>query len=698
MGQPDLDRVARNVGRMISLNAPEEDIDAYIASEGTSVDAVRAHNKNGQGAGRFAQPAIAASEPAKMGALEAGARGVAQGLSFGFDDELVGAGKGVAAAVTGGDFAPAYEQGRDAWRAANKQAADAQPVAYYGGQVAGGVAVPFGAARAGAAALRAAPGALAPVAATGRALGFGQLSANAASGIGARTVAGAREGAAYGALAGFGEGEGGAGDRASSAARGALFGGGVGAAAPGLVDAGSAVMRGVTTPIRAVMQPQRVGREKVAEALLRDVSGEAVAQPGYGAAFARLAGRLQSGVDADKTMMLADAGGENMRNLLRAASNQQSTGAERLRKTLDRRQANQWHRINVDVDRHLGGLAYDAENVQRAAQQAQRAQQSYGRVYRMPLQGQAAQDIEAFISDRPFMQRLFDLTQSNVQGMRGTNVEIPPWELLHRTRMQIDHQLRQLRRGQPDPVANWTAHDLQDLRTQFSALLERHNPHFARANLEFADDAAVLNAAEEAFDSFKTAPVEELARMMQRADAAGPAVAQAFRRGAGRSLVGDVMRGNKMRDRTENVFSSPDIEQRLEVIFPNRRQLREFQRALVLEAKMADTRKAVQGNSTTARQLAQADEAGQPMRMAVGAAQAATGRFEPALNLLGRTAQRFSGITPSTANAIIEAAMERDPQRVRAALATAMRRAGTADAARAQVAQEIMAGATSARE
>ena len=47
----DLDRVKRNIGRMISMNAPETDIDAYIASEGVSLEQVRAH-KVGSGAGQ----------------------------------------------------------------------------------------------------------------------------------------------------------------------------------------------------------------------------------------------------------------------------------------------------------------------------------------------------------------------------------------------------------------------------------------------------------------------------------------------------------------------------------------------------------------------------------------------------------------------------------------------------------------------
>lgn len=40
----DLGRIKGNVAKMVSMGAPEEDVDAYIAGEGTSVDAVRAYN------------------------------------------------------------------------------------------------------------------------------------------------------------------------------------------------------------------------------------------------------------------------------------------------------------------------------------------------------------------------------------------------------------------------------------------------------------------------------------------------------------------------------------------------------------------------------------------------------------------------------------------------------------------------------
>jgi hypothetical protein len=41
--QPDLNKVKRNIQRMIDQNAPESDIDAYVASEGTTPEELRAH-------------------------------------------------------------------------------------------------------------------------------------------------------------------------------------------------------------------------------------------------------------------------------------------------------------------------------------------------------------------------------------------------------------------------------------------------------------------------------------------------------------------------------------------------------------------------------------------------------------------------------------------------------------------------------
>lgn len=63
----DLDRIKRNVSKMAQMGAPEEDIDGYIASEGVTVEQVRAHQ---------IQPAIPVIDPAGEDAGLAKAAGV----------------------------------------------------------------------------------------------------------------------------------------------------------------------------------------------------------------------------------------------------------------------------------------------------------------------------------------------------------------------------------------------------------------------------------------------------------------------------------------------------------------------------------------------------------------------------------------------------------------------------------------------
>ena len=44
----DLAKIKRNVAKMASMNAPEEDIDGYIASEGVTIDDIRNYKEPSQ--------------------------------------------------------------------------------------------------------------------------------------------------------------------------------------------------------------------------------------------------------------------------------------------------------------------------------------------------------------------------------------------------------------------------------------------------------------------------------------------------------------------------------------------------------------------------------------------------------------------------------------------------------------------------
>src|SRR3990172_9456545 len=45
---PDYERIKRNIGKMITQNAPESDIDEYISSEGITAEQLRAAPKVGE--------------------------------------------------------------------------------------------------------------------------------------------------------------------------------------------------------------------------------------------------------------------------------------------------------------------------------------------------------------------------------------------------------------------------------------------------------------------------------------------------------------------------------------------------------------------------------------------------------------------------------------------------------------------------
>lgn len=86
----------------------------------------------------FDAPGVAdtmSANPKSVGKLESFIRGAAQGASFDFGDEITGA---VEAALSD----KTYEQARDESRAAYKEAQAQNPISYFGGNVAGGMAIP----------------------------------------------------------------------------------------------------------------------------------------------------------------------------------------------------------------------------------------------------------------------------------------------------------------------------------------------------------------------------------------------------------------------------------------------------------------------------------------------------------------------------------------------------------------------------
>lgn len=631
--------------------------------DGTDAETIRSVMQKFSGGGSKPQAQQQAPQEPAMGRFESLRRGAAQGLTFGFRDELYGGLKGAYDYATGaGSFGDSYAKARDESRALDTQAQQSNPGTYLAGEVVGSLPV---------------PGALAKA-------GISPMAKVAGEGLKARSLAAAKEGVAYGALYGAGKGEGVEGTTEGTIT-GGIGGGLVGGALPAVGDAVGGLYRGVTQPVRAMTNPKQVAAEKMAEAMARD---NATGTSTVGQAMGRADQRLVKNAPMEGGAMAADFGGENTRNLMRTAGNLPSQAAEQLRKKIDARQGFQWKRIENELEQGLGNgsLAFQQMDVMEEYAKKQ-ADPLFKQAYasQLPMTEKLSE-----VLGRPHVRRLYELTVEQLQN-EGKNVaEMSPVKILHMIKMQIDRQIRQVKRGIQDSKANWDARTLVTLKNDLKDAIDL--PVYKKALETYAGPMAVKNAIEDGMDEAFKLPTEELAAKMRNMS---KAEREWYRMGAARSIMGKVRTGNTMRDRTENLFGSPDMQKRLRALYPNVKSYRSLQRRLVLEAKMSDFRKAMQGNSTTAKQLAQADEAGQPMRAAQAAGGALMGKLEPVVNYLSRQAQRFHGITPAVADEIIRIGMSTKPMSSRA-WRKAVSRAERDSVFRAKLIQRLIAAGASA--
>ena len=213
----DLARIKRNVAKMAAQGAPVEDIDGYIASEGVTVDEVRAFKAGAADPvtaertkqDEFYSSGIYAGKYNPLGtiarSLDASASAIQRAPLMGWDDEAM------AGVTTAGGLLGDYEQARQKFDARKQVQRENNPVASTVGDVAGGLAV-------------------------GGTLAKGGLTlAGRSLPVVGRTGAAALEGAAYGGVVGAGEAN--PGERLAGGAIGAAIGGASGAALSSAGDA-----------------------------------------------------------------------------------------------------------------------------------------------------------------------------------------------------------------------------------------------------------------------------------------------------------------------------------------------------------------------------------------------------------------------------------------------------------------------------
>lgn len=499
--------------------------------------------------------------------------------------------------------------------------------------------------------------------------------------LASKAARGAAIGATYGGVAGFGAGEG-VEDRLSEASSGAVTGAVVGTFAPVV---GKAVGQGVrlvkaagraaTAPIRSLANKESFAAQKVAEAAGRDQM-----------TMPRLERRLRTAQGIKPDAMLADVGGKNIGSLLRSAGNIPSEAREGLTRGLGKRQDQQLNRIAADIGSAFGdtkSFTSTVENLTLSRKQNAKPlfDQAFqtGTPWTVPLQN---------VLQRPLMRQLVEKARVAAAN-RGEQFQaifaqqlpngkfkfsrVPATEDLHRVKMEIDNAINQLKKREETGLTNVNIRDLTILKQDFMRAIQ--NPAYKRALNQYAGDSAAVNAIDDGFEAGIKMEPDAIAQTLKGMT---QAEADLWRLGFARKIVNQLRDSGRAGTNRAEILYSPKYLDRMRAAFKDTATGKDFMRKLNLERQMFRTKNAVEGNSTTAAQLAEGMEAGveaENIRSAADIGQKLlSGNLSGALiSWIGRAKNAATGLRPEVADQIIRMLTSKDPATVSRAQALVLR-------------------------
>lgn len=570
----DIARVKGNIAKMIAQNAPEADIDAYVSSEGVSLDQLRAPSQEQQ-PDKYQQAAIDEQKTLKDAGIDPGAgytRRLAHGATFGADNTVLAAlqtplemfkrGVGPGEAY---NYAKARE---DQIMGDARKNTGALGTAL---EIGGGVGSGIGLARGGAT--------------------FGSLLGPEA-GIAARSLASAGDAAALGGFSGGMEGNGLA-ERGENALKGAALGGVVGGATPGVLGLLGAAASPVVSNIRARMNPQGYAQSQIARAASE--SGRPVAQITDDLA--------QAAREGQGMFTLADAMGNPGQRMLSSVARAPGQGRTDVVNFLENRQAGQGRRV-------ASSLAEGFDSPQTAAQTEARLTQArdtaanaeYGAI-RRDAQPVDVSNVISHIDDilAPYgvaqnvaandtaAGSLANLRRRLTNGDQAAN----DFNLLQRVRGDLSDEIQQARQSGAGNRARLLGGALREL----DSALENSSAGFRDANRNFAQRSRNIEAVGQGRDAAMRGRTEDIIPQYQGLTQEGQ---QAFRSGYVDPLIaqtqGAAFGVNKARPLINDAFQAES-----NVMAPGAGLM---QRRLGRENTMFETRNAAMGGSKTADNLA----------------------------------------------------------------------------------------------
>lgn len=574
-------------------------------------------------------------ENTKYSPVAESARAFGQGLTFGTLDELE------AALRTGSISGADYERQRNQLREQQKQFGEDMPLVKTPLELAGGVALPFGAARQVA---KLAPEAQALV--TGTSL-MGQAGRGTAVG------------AATGALSGYGYSEK---DAVSDTVMGGIFGGVLGGTVPIIIDKAGSV-------IKNVLNASGIGDQATASSkMLANYMQKDNLTPDE--AKMALDELRRIGVP---NPVIADLG-KNLNDLAYNAYIVQSKAKGTTEKFLENRLIDQPN----DIVKGLVEKAGLAKNVNGyeyltalAENQASKASQAYPKAYSLAID---AQPFRTYV-ERPVFVKAYEEAQKRASVYGQTlpeldairNAQSVPTDILHQMKMGLDRVVEKETDAVTGKVSGY-GRDVLKVKNEFNDKIKSLNDDYAKANAEFADASRIKNSFEMGQKYQQIDPKEAAANIKKM----NSDEKEAFRLGMMADInkrVGDFKGG----DFSRQIFKSDNQKLMVRYAFDNQKAYNEFSQYVKGLTEQSKTAKALLGGSKTGERLATQEEAG--TLGSITQSLTSGDLTGTALGLLKTGLARSRGISSETSEALQKKLFTTNPIEQRAVLDELNRRA-----------------------
>lgn len=503
-----------------------------------------------------------------------------------------------------GELSPDFADVKKRREAESAAMAEQSPVASLAGTLAGAVATP---------------------------MPFGKLGAleKGFTGLSQRMLGGAAGSGAVGALSGLGEGttvE----ERLDAASRGAQFGLAFGLAAPaavsGLAGAGRFVADRTISPLRGLYAPAKVAEEKTARAIA--ASPEGITQPEF-----------QALVRAQEPVMIGDVGGEPVRALARSAANISAEARETLNREIVDRFGQQAARIEDDVSRFFPSrpdYADDLEALGRAARKENKP--AYDRADQQGASGvfspklwelsqsasvraamqrteKLASDINAAEGRRPIVNPFTFDKEGNLiakPGAKATDANLAFWDSVKR---RMDDQVRVLYRAGKNDQADTIANVRNQLRDELDEIV----PSYANARGTASKWFGAEDAYEAGINFARFSDPKKISEAVKEYKKFTPAERELFSRGYTFNLIDKIGKVKDNQSAVNQAFLGTSPASRAKNLMAlGTDRAAALEARMRLEGIMDRLRPAVQGGSTTARQIMEYGLAGAAAGTAFG--------------------------------------------------------------------------------